>query len=123
LACSYPIFETLFTIVRRLWANSHPGQPDSHHLHSLVKVAIAKRVFPTLRLDLRNSSVSPFSWSLAALPAFLATRFASMPLALGMAFVFSFGVYLVFYWYLASTARRLQASNKKYEADEISLAA
>lgn len=125
LACAYPIFETVFTIIRRMWAKSHPGEPDSHHLHSLVKVAVATRLFPMLRADLLNSSVSPFSWTIAALPALLSIRFAKTPVALILSFVFSFGVYLCFYWYLKSAARSLApaAALQNVDADEVSLAA
>ncbi|WP_229429660.1 glycosyltransferase [Massilia sp. ZL223] len=129
LACAYPIFETLFTIARRLWTRSDPGQPDSHHLHSLVKVAIALRWFPNLRADLRNSSVSPFSWAIAALPACLAISFPDMPVTLGLSFVLSFAVYLCFYWYLASVKRSLAlavpaaAANEEMDADNLSMTA
>lgn len=110
LAAAYPIFETLFTITRRIWARSHPGMPDSHHLHSLVKVGIALRWFPNLRADLRNASVSPFSWAIAAVPAALAVRFAAHTGALLWSCLFSFLLYLVFYWYVAtaSSQRRHQ---------------
>jgi UDP-N-acetylmuramyl pentapeptide phosphotransferase/UDP-N-acetylglucosamine-1-phosphate transferase len=108
LACAYPIFETVFTIARRVWSKSHPGQPDCHHLHSLVKVAV-EHLFPNLRADLRNSSVSPFSWTIALLPAFLAVQFSQASLTLFIAFVCSFGVYLGSYWYLSSAARNRRA--------------
>jgi UDP-N-acetylmuramyl pentapeptide phosphotransferase/UDP-N-acetylglucosamine-1-phosphate transferase len=105
LACAYPIFETVFTIARRVWSKSHPGQPDSDHLHSLVKIAVAIPLFPSLRADLRNSSVSPISWTIALLPAYLAVQYAQVSLSLFMAFLCSFGVYLGSYWYLSSAAR------------------
>jgi UDP-N-acetylmuramyl pentapeptide phosphotransferase/UDP-N-acetylglucosamine-1-phosphate transferase len=108
LAAAYPIFETLFTITRRVWARSHPGMPDSHHLHSLVKVGIALRWFPNLRADLRNASVSPFSWAIAAVPAALSVRFAEHTGALLWSCLFSFMLYLVFYWYVASASRHRQ---------------
>jgi len=106
LACAYPIFETVFTIMRRVWARSHPGQPDSHHLHSLVKIAIARRYFGSWRADLCNASVSPFSWLIAALPSALAVRFAADTPALLAAGAFSFLVYLAIYWYVASASKQ-----------------
>jgi UDP-N-acetylmuramyl pentapeptide phosphotransferase/UDP-N-acetylglucosamine-1-phosphate transferase len=106
LAAAYPIFETLFTITRRIWARSHPGMPDSHHLHSLIKVGIALRLFPNLRADLRNASVSPFSWAIAAVPAALSVRFSGHTAALLWSCLFSFALYLVFYWYVATASRQ-----------------
>lgn len=108
LAAAYPIFETLFTITRRVWARSHPGLPDSGHLHSLVKVGIALRLYPNLRADLRNASVSPFSWAIAAVPAALSVRFAEHTGALLWSCLFSFMLYLGFYMYVASASRSLQ---------------
>ena len=116
LACAYPIFETVFTIMRRVWARSHPGQPDSHHLHSLVKIAIARRYFGSWRADLCNASVSPFSWLIAALPSALAVRFAADTPALLAAGAFSFLVYLAMYWYVASASK--QAAPAGRDADE-----
>ena len=105
LACAYPVFETVFTIVRRLWCRRHPGQPDSCHLHSLVKIAITGRYFRFLSASLRNACVSPFSWALAAVPAVLAVRFAEDGAALPAATLASFALYLGFYWYVAHAAR------------------
>lgn len=105
LACAYPIFETLFTIARRLWSRSHPGQPDSHHLHSLVKIGITLRLFPNLRADIRNASVSPFSWALAAVPAVLSVKYANHTGALMLTCILSFLLYLAFYRFVAAASR------------------
>ncbi|MEN3275981.1 MAG: hypothetical protein V7631_1771 [Massilia sp.] len=105
LACAYPVYETVFTILRRLWCRRHPGRPDSCHLHSLVKIAIAGRYFRKFSAPLRNALVSPFSWFLAAVPALLAVRFPRDSDALMHATLASFGLYLAFYWYVASAAR------------------
>jgi UDP-N-acetylmuramyl pentapeptide phosphotransferase/UDP-N-acetylglucosamine-1-phosphate transferase len=105
LTCAYPIFETLFTIARRLWCRRHPGRPDSCHLHSLVKIAIAGRYFRKFSAPMRNALVSPFSWLLALVPAVLAVRFPQDSAALMQATLMSFGLYLAFYWYVASASR------------------
>lgn len=110
LACAYPIFETVFTIMRRIWARSHPGQPDSHHLHSLIKIAIARRYFGGWRADLCNASVSPFSWMIAALPSALAVQFSKQPAALLAAGTFSFLVYLAMYWYVWNVSKQAGSS-------------
>lgn len=97
LACAYPVFETLFTIVRRLWCRRHPGHPDSWHLHSLVKTAITARYLRMLPPPLRNAFVSPVSWGIALVPAALAVHFASDPVALVQGALASFALYLGVY--------------------------
>jgi len=119
LACGYPIFETLFTIVRRLWCRRHPGHPDSWHLHSLVKTAIAARYFRALPAPLRNACVSPFSWAVAAVPALLAVRFANAPDALMQGVLASFLLYLSVYSFVVSAwwARRRRTHRSSSLAD------
>lgn len=97
LACAYPVFETLFTICRRLWCRRHPGHPDSWHLHSLVKTAITARYLRMLPAPLRNACVSPVSWSIALVPAALAVNHASTPDVLMQGVIASFALYLVVY--------------------------
>ncbi|WP_235584487.1 hypothetical protein [Massilia sp. MS-15] len=41
------------------------GLPDSWHLRSLVKMAIAARYFRALPAPLRNACVAPFWWAVA----------------------------------------------------------
>ncbi|MDK6079278.1 MraY family glycosyltransferase [Massilia varians] len=94
LACGYPVFETLFTILRRLWCRRHPGHPDSWHLHSLVKTAIVARFLRWLPALLRNACVSPLCWLVALVPAMMAVRFAAMPEALLQGVLASFMLYL-----------------------------
>lgn len=108
LACAYPVFETVFTIMRRLWCRRHPGHPDSWHLHSLVKTAITARYLRMLPAPLRNAFVSPVSWCIALVPAALAVNFAGEPVVLVQGAVGSFALYLVVYGMvvLAWRARR-----------------
>ena len=122
LACAYPTFETVFTIVRRLWCRRHPGQPDSCHLHSLVKIAVAGRYFRKFRAPLRNACVSPFSWLLALVPAWFAVRFPQDSGLLMQGTLVSFGLYLAFYWYMASAsrARRRRATRSPVESVAVS---
>ncbi|NNG22674.1 MraY family glycosyltransferase [Telluria aromaticivorans] len=119
LACGYPIFETLFTIGRRLWCRRHPGHPDSWHLHSLVKTAIAARYFRALPASLRNACVSPFSWAVAVVPAMLAVRFYDMPEALLQGVLASFLLYLSVYAFVVSAwwARRRRMKRPERVAD------
>ncbi|MBQ5939624.1 glycosyltransferase [Massilia sp. AB1] len=106
LACAYPIFETVFTVIRRVWTRAHPGEPDSHHLHSLIKIAISRRYFSAWRPDMCNASVSPFSWAIAILPAAFAVYFAGNTAALLTAGALSFSVYLGMYWYVSKASKQ-----------------
>jgi UDP-N-acetylmuramyl pentapeptide phosphotransferase/UDP-N-acetylglucosamine-1-phosphate transferase len=103
-ACGYPIFETLFSIARRVWLRSHPGLADSHHLHSLIKISVTNRLFKNLPPYLRNAFVSPFCWLIALLAGGLAVANANDSAALVASILFTFLAYLGFYWYVATTA-------------------
>ena len=86
LLCMYPIFETLFSIYRRVvLRRSHPGVPDSSHLHHLiykrvVRWAVSSRL-PTDEL-IRNSLTAPYLWSLCLLSAIPVIVFWQNPLIL-----------------------------------------
>jgi UDP-N-acetylmuramyl pentapeptide phosphotransferase/UDP-N-acetylglucosamine-1-phosphate transferase len=89
VVCSYPLIETIFSMLRRMWNNASPGLPDTEHLHSLVKVKVVRRIGAALRPSLRNGLVSPFCWLLAlcfALPATIlyGNTLALMATALGL---------------------------------------
>lgn len=111
LACAYPVFETVFTIMRRLWCRRHPGHPDSWHLHSLVKTAITARYLRMLPPPLRNAFVSPVSWGIALVPAALAVNYAGEPAVLVQGALASFALYLGVYALVVSAwrARRRHA--------------
>lgn len=94
LICSYPIIETLFSMARRFWQRSHPGQPDSGHLHSLIKVKLVRRYCGALSQPLRSSLVSPFSWGIALCTSAIAVAFHNskpvlMPVSIGAIFVYA----------------------------------
>jgi UDP-N-acetylmuramyl pentapeptide phosphotransferase/UDP-N-acetylglucosamine-1-phosphate transferase len=119
LACGYPVFETVFTILRRLWCRRHPGHPDSWHLHSLVKTAIVARFLRGLPAPLRNACVSPVSWLVAVVPAMMAVRFAAVPEALLQGVLASFLLYLSIYAFVVSAwwARRRRANRAEVRAE------
>ncbi|MFD2366427.1 glycosyltransferase [Pseudoduganella sp. GCM10020061] len=102
LVCGYPVFETVFTIIRRVLAKADPGQPDGNHLHTLIKVKICMRIFRRVTASLRNASVSPFSWAVAAVPAVLAVQFSTNTAALMVACLASFLFYVGIYLLLAN---------------------
>ena len=81
LLCFYPIFETLFTIYRRvILKRVHPGMPDASHLHQLVYKRIVRWSIGSTKSGLqtqRNSLTSPYLWLLcllAVIPAVLFWR-------------------------------------------------
>lgn len=112
LACGYPIFETAFTILRRLWGRHHPGLPDSEHLHSLIKLNISSRYFHTWPASLRNSSVSVFAWAMALVPAVCAVSFYHAPPLLAGGALASFLLYCAGYAQVARVGRRFRTRAK-----------
>ncbi len=78
LLCAYPIFETLFTIYRRIIIRrTHPGMPDANHLHQMIYSRVVRwAVGSTKSQDMliRNSLTAPYLWLLttvAVIPAVL----------------------------------------------------
>lgn len=78
LLCAYPIFETLFTIYRRVVIHrAHPGMPDAAHLHQMIyKRVVRWAVGSSEPVDkvIRNSLTAPYLWvlaSMAVIPAVL----------------------------------------------------
>lgn len=81
LLCFYPIFETLFSIYRRvIIKKTHPGKPDAFHLHQLIYRRIVRS---TDKRDdsshnwQRNALTSPYLWALtifSVIPAILFWR-------------------------------------------------
>lgn len=101
LLCSYPIFETVFTMYRRKVLRGRPvGQPDAAHLHSLIYRRLIrwalgqKDASVTLR---RNSMTSPYLWALCSLGAVPATIWWSNSHALQLCIVLFCYVYLMLY--------------------------
>jgi UDP-N-acetylmuramyl pentapeptide phosphotransferase/UDP-N-acetylglucosamine-1-phosphate transferase len=74
----YPVFETLFSVYRRLFLRGKsPGMPDGIHLHSLifrriVRWAVGRDVRALTR---RNALTSPYLWLLSLMAVIPATLF------------------------------------------------
>lgn len=79
LLCCYPIFETLFTIYRRVVIHrTHPGMPDAAHLHQMIyKRVVRWAVGSTESVDMviRNSLTAPYLWVLTAMAVIPAVLF------------------------------------------------
>ncbi len=64
----YPVWETLFSIYRKLVRGVSPGMADSLHFHQLVYKRLVRGVFhdnETRRLLMRNNRTSPYLWAFA----------------------------------------------------------
>ena len=93
----YPVFETLFSVYRRLFLRGHsPGMPDGIHLHSLifrriVHWAVGRR--DARALMHRNALTSPYLWLIslmAVIPATLLWRHTWALMAFCALFVVSY---------------------------------
>jgi UDP-GlcNAc:undecaprenyl-phosphate/decaprenyl-phosphate GlcNAc-1-phosphate transferase len=78
LLCAYPIFETLFTIYRRMVIHrTHPGMPDAAHLHQMIYKRVVRWAVgsnESVDMVIRNSLTAPYLWvltSMAVIPAVL----------------------------------------------------
>jgi UDP-GlcNAc:undecaprenyl-phosphate GlcNAc-1-phosphate transferase len=109
LLCIYPVFETIFSIWRKLAVRGvSPGVPDGLHLHMLVfrrlvRWAVGRR--DAASLTLRNSLTAPYLWMLSSLAALPATLLWHHPHAL-QAMV---GVFCLLYVWLYMRLVRFRA--------------
>lgn len=78
LLALYPIFETVFTIFRRVViGKTHPGLPDAAHLHQLIYRRVVRWAVGddcSKKKAQRNALTSPYLWvmaSFAVIPAVL----------------------------------------------------
>ena len=102
LLCFYPIFETLFTIYRRvILKRVHPGMPDASHLHQLIYMRIVRWSLGSDDNELksqRNAMTSPYLWVLATLSVIPAILFWRDHMVLkGFAALFAI-TYIWLYW-------------------------
>ena len=97
----YPVWETLFSMYRKLARGVSPGMADALHLHQLIYRRIVRSVFAddddAQRMLMRNNRTSPYLWAftlLTVVPAVLFWRNTGVL----MAFCALFGVsYVVAY--------------------------
>jgi UDP-N-acetylmuramyl pentapeptide phosphotransferase/UDP-N-acetylglucosamine-1-phosphate transferase len=79
LLCAYPIFETLFTIYRRIIIHrTHPGMPDATHLHQMIYGRVVRWVVGSGEpqdIVIRNSLTAPYLWLLTAMAVIPAVLF------------------------------------------------
>jgi UDP-N-acetylmuramyl pentapeptide phosphotransferase/UDP-N-acetylglucosamine-1-phosphate transferase len=102
LVCIYPVFETLFSIYRRLLLRDRPAHlPDGIHLHSLIYRRFMRWALGEGSAKMRtrrNSMTSPVLWLLCMLSIVPAMLFWWSTAVLAWC-VICFGVtYVVLYW-------------------------
>ncbi len=101
----YPIFETLFSIYRKIVLRGHsPGQPDGLHFHMLIFRRLVRSPAGSLdrsELTRRNSMVAAYIWTISGFCALMALFFwRDTPWLI--AFSISFCIcYVWVYWRIA----------------------
>ena len=95
----YPVWETLFSIYRKLARGVSPGVADALHFHQLIYRRIVRRVFPgddaARRMLMRNNRTSPYLWAftvLTVVPAVLFWRSTPWLMAFCALFVVTYVV-------------------------------
>jgi UDP-N-acetylmuramyl pentapeptide phosphotransferase/UDP-N-acetylglucosamine-1-phosphate transferase len=107
LICSYPVFEAVFSMLRRRARAHLPAHPDALHLHSLLRARLTRRLRGYFNLDLQNALVSPIIWLFALLCAVGAvTASHHTPSLVAMTMLAAMG-YLFVYYSVIGFARRM----------------
>lgn len=68
LMLAYPVFETFFSVYRKLARGQSPGRADALHLHQLIHRRVVRRVEEVdeaRRMLARNNRTAPFLWAFA----------------------------------------------------------
>ena len=92
----YPVWETVFSIYRKLARGVSPGVADALHFHQLIYRRIVRGVFhddASRRMLMRNNRTSPYLWGftlLTVLPAVLFWNNTPMLMACCLLFVVSY---------------------------------
>ena len=81
----YPVWETLFSIYRKLARGVSPGVADALHFHQLIYRRIVRSVFhddASRRMLMRNNRTSPYLWCFTLLTVVPAVLFWSNTIVL-----------------------------------------
>ena len=100
LICIYPIFETLFTIYRRLIRRLPLGMPDANHLHQMIfRRIISDPVNDDVgQLVKENSKTAPYLWVLTSLSIMPAILFWQTKWVLQLSIILFCATYIWLYW-------------------------
>ncbi|WP_198970406.1 MraY family glycosyltransferase [Xylophilus sp. ASV27] len=74
----YPVWETFFSIYRKLTRGMSPSVADALHFHQLIYRRVVHRVFhddETRRILMRNNRTAPYLWAFTMLTVVPATMF------------------------------------------------
>lgn len=92
----YPVWETLFSIYRKLARGQSPGVADALHFHQLIYRRLVRGVFhddDARRMLMRNNRTSPYLWGftiLTVVPAVLFWRHTAVLMAFTLLFIVSY---------------------------------
>jgi UDP-N-acetylmuramyl pentapeptide phosphotransferase/UDP-N-acetylglucosamine-1-phosphate transferase len=92
----YPVWETLFSIYRKLARGQSPGVADALHFHQLIYRRLVRNVFhddEARRMLMRNNRTSPYLWGftiLTVVPAVLFWRHTAVLMAFTLLFIVSY---------------------------------
>jgi UDP-N-acetylmuramyl pentapeptide phosphotransferase/UDP-N-acetylglucosamine-1-phosphate transferase len=108
----YPVWETLFSMLRRALRHAPVGAPDDLHLHSLVHRNLVWRLFPgagARPARWRNACTALPFWALqGAMVVIALAHYDSTPFLVAQAYAF-LGIYCVLYVAIARLAPRRPA--------------
>ncbi len=97
----YPIFETIFTIFRRVViGKTHPGLPDAAHLHQLIYRRVVRWAVGddcSKNKTQRNALTSPYLWAMASFAVIPAVLFWKNTIALQIIALLFAGFYIWVY--------------------------
>lgn len=109
LLALYPIFETVFTIFRRVViGKTHPGLPDAAHLHQLIYRRVVRWAVGddcVKKKTQRNALTSPYLWIMASLTVVPAVLFWNNTIALQFIAVLLMPVFI--YGFIAKFMQRV----------------
>ncbi|MCV2349726.1 MraY family glycosyltransferase [Paucibacter sp. Y2R2-4] len=102
MVCSYPVFETLFSIYRRRFIRATPpGLPDGIHLHSLIYRRLMRWTVgarDARAMTRRNSMTAPYLWMLCIFSLAPAVLFWDSTPMMALCMVLFGLVYVGLYW-------------------------
>lgn len=102
LICFYPIFETIFTMYRRLLIRRvNPTMPDAAHLHQIIYKRVVRWAVGKNKVDYlnqRNAMTAPYLWVLSSAASIPAILFWNNHIALKIFFGAFALLYVWLYW-------------------------
>lgn len=102
LLCLYPIFETVFTVYRRVvLMRVSPGLPDASHLHQIIYKRVVRWAIGSTEVETltqRNAITAPYLWLLSSVAVVPAIIFWNNHIALKICAGLFAITYIWLYW-------------------------